>query len=85
MRQPNVTVYGSLTCPDTTRALAFLGEHSVPYEFKDVDAVPEYGAYIAGLNGGKRVMPTLQIDNQAYINPSVDELARALDDAAAAR
>jgi thioredoxin reductase (NADPH) len=85
MKQPNITIYGSRTCPDTNRTTAFLDARSVPYEFKDVDADPQYNDYIAGLNGGKRVIPTLQIDNQAFINPPEADLARALDEAAAAR
>ena len=85
MKQPNVTVYGSRTCPDTTRATGYLDRESIPYEFKDVDDSPEYNDYIAGLNGGKRVMPTIRIDNETLINPSEAELGRAVTDAASER
>ena len=68
--QPNVTVYGSHTCPDTERALKFLDSKGTAYEFKDVDQSPEYNDYIAGLNNGKRVLPTIQINNVDYFNPS---------------
>ena len=81
MRQPNVTVYGSRTCPDTNRATGYLDEHEIPYEFKDVDESPEYNDYIAGLNGGKRVMPTIRINNEILINPSDRDLARAVEEA----
>jgi len=37
MRQPNVSVYGSRSCPDTVRASEYLESQGVPYEFKDVD------------------------------------------------
>jgi glutaredoxin len=84
MRQPNVTIYGSRTCPDTTRVTRHLDEKQVPYEFKDVDESPEYNDYIAGLNGGTRVMPTIQIDNDVFINPTDEELRRAVDEAAKA-
>jgi glutaredoxin len=63
MKQPNVTVYGSKTCSDTTRTLHYLDEHEIAYEYKDVDETPGYNDYIAGLNGGKRVMPTIRLDN----------------------
>jgi glutaredoxin len=85
MRQPNVTVYGTRSCPDTSRATAFLDAHQVPYEFKDLDEAPELNDYVAGLNGGKRVMPTLRIDNQILINPAEPELAEAIESATAAR
>ncbi len=81
MSQPNVTVYGSRQCPDTTRATRFLDAKKVPYEFKDVDATPEYNDYIAGLNGGKRVMPTIRVNNEHLINPSDDELGKAVAEA----
>jgi glutaredoxin len=85
MKQPNVTIYGSRSCPDTSRATRFLDSHQIPYEFKDVDESPEYNDYIAGLNGGKRVMPTIRIDNETLINPQDDELKKAVEQAAAAR
>lgn len=85
MKQPNVAVYGSRACPDTDRALQWLDGHQVQYEFKDLDESPELDAYVAGLNNGKRVTPTIQIDNEILINPSVRELATAVQQSAAER
>jgi thioredoxin reductase (NADPH) len=85
VKQPNVAVYGSTRCPDTVRACRFLDGRDIPYEFKDVDETPDYNDYIAGLNGGKRVMPTIRLDNHTLINPSEEELAKAVEEAAAAR
>ena len=85
MKQPNVTVYGSKTCSDTTRALQYLDEHEIAYEYKDVDESPEYNDYIAGLNGGKRVMPTIRLDNETLINPTVKDLGKAIEAAASER
>jgi thioredoxin reductase (NADPH) len=85
MKQPNVAIYGSRTCPDTTRALQWLDSHHVQYEFKDLDESPELNDYVAGLNDGKRVIPTIQIDNGILINPSERELEAAVQQAAAER
>ncbi len=85
MKQPNVTVYGSMTCSDTLKTRRYLDEHDVPYEFKDVDLEPEYNDYIAGLNGGKRVMPTLRVDNDTLVNPTEKDLQAALMAASAER
>ena len=85
MKQPNVTVYGSMTCPDTVRARQYLDAQGIPYEFKDVDETPEYNDYIAGLNGGKRVMPTIRLDNETLINPDVRDLGKAIEAAASER
>jgi glutaredoxin len=84
MRQPNVTVYGSHSCPATNRATQFLEAQSIPYEFKSVDDFPEFNDYIADLNGGKRIMPTIQVNNQVLVNPSEDELGKAVSEAAEA-
>lgn len=78
MKQPNVTVYGSRACEDTKRATDWLASRQVPYEFKDVDEFPEYNSYVASLNGGKRVIPTIRIDNETLINPADQDLERAL-------
>ena len=78
MRQANVTVYGSRGCPDTLHAMHFLDGRQIAYEFKDVDENPEYNDYIAGLNGGKRVMPTIRINNETLINPDLEQLGAAV-------
>ncbi len=78
MRQPNVSVYGSKTCPDTTRAASYLDSKGIPYEFKDVDESPEFNDYLADLNGGQRVMPTIQVENDFLFNPGLDQLGEAV-------
>jgi thioredoxin reductase (NADPH) len=83
MRQPNVSVYGSKTCPDTVRATSFLEGQGIPYEFKDVDESPELNEYIASLNNGKRVMPTIQVENDFLINPDNKKLGEVVKTASA--
>lgn len=85
MKQPNVTVYGSSSCPDTTRAREFLESRQVAYEFRDLDESPELDQYVADLNQGRREIPAIQIDNRVLINPNDQELGLALEQAAAER
>jgi glutaredoxin len=85
MKQPNVCIYGSKSCGDTTRAMRFLDARQIAYEFKDVDESPELNDYIAGLNNGKRVMPTIQVDNEMLINPSDSALGTTIEAAASQR
>ena len=85
MKQPNVSIYGSKTCGDTTRAMRVLDDREIPYEFKDVDLAPELNEYIANLNNGIRKMPTIQIDNEILIEPSDAELVSAIERSAAER
>lgn len=83
MHEPNIAVYGSKTCPDTVRTIESLETRQIAYEFKDVDDFPEFNDYIAGLNGGKRVMPTIRINNDTLINPSEQKLLAAVEKAGA--
>jgi len=85
MKQPNIAIYGSRNCADTTRAMRFLEARQIPYEFKDLDQSPELNDYVADLNDGVRKIPAIQIDNAMLINPSDGELAQAYEEAAAKR
>ncbi len=85
MKQPNVSIYGSKTCGDTTAAMRTLDEREIPYEFKDVDLNPELNEYLANLNNGVRKMPTIQIDNEILIEPSEADLIKAVERSAAER
>lgn len=85
MKQPNIAVYGSKSCPDTTRTTRYLDENQIAYEFKDVDQAPDYNEYITGLNNGQRVLPTIRIDNEVLFNPSESDLAQAVQKATASR
>jgi glutaredoxin len=85
MKQPNISIYGSKNCVDTTRAMRFLDDRAILYEFKDVDLAPELASYIAHLNGGTQKMPVIQIDNELLVNPSNEELGMAVELAAAER
>ena len=70
MSQPNITIYGSLSCADTNRVRDLLEKEGLIFEFKDVDASPEYDGYIAEYSGGKRVLPVIRIDNETMVNPT---------------
>jgi glutaredoxin len=85
MKQPNVAVYGSRSCSDTSRAIGYLETHQIAFELKDLDESPELNKYVADLNNGHMVMPAIQIDNEILINPTDQELAKALQQAAAER
>src|SRR5277367_2615619 len=78
MRQPNISVYGTRSCPDCVRAINYLDSQGVPYEFKDLDQFPEFNDYIADLNDGKHVIPTIQVENDFLFNPDLKNLSEAV-------
>ncbi len=65
--------------PTRRRGLrSFLDAQAVAYEYKDVDESPELNQYLADLNQGKRVIPTIRLNNTILIGPSEHELSREL-------
>ncbi len=79
MNDDQLTLYGANWCPDSRNAKQFLGEMGVGYGWVDVDADPEPNDYIARLNNGKRVIPTIVLaDGDVLVNPSNAELAARL-------
>jgi thioredoxin reductase (NADPH) len=75
----DIVVYGAPWCPDCKRAKKFLSEHRVPYEWVDIDRVPEGLAYVERLQNGGRTIPTLAFpDGSHLIEPGNDELAAKL-------
>ncbi len=78
-----IVVYGADWCPDCVRSKRLLDEHSVDYEYKDIQTDPDMAQEVIDLNigagfGPKRRIPTIVIDAAVLSVPSNDELAAAL-------
>jgi thioredoxin reductase (NADPH) len=73
-----VILYGADWCPDCRRAKAFLRENEVNFMHVDVDKVPGATEEVTRLNSGKRIIPTIIINGEAYSNPDNTTLRRAL-------
>ena len=77
--EPKVKVYGAPWCPDCRRSKQFLGELRVPYEWIDVDQVPEGLEYVKEVNRGKQIIPTIVFEDGSFLaEPSNAELAMKL-------
>jgi len=60
-----------------------MGKHGVPYEWIDILEHPEHTREILDKAGGKRVLPTIVLeDGDVLLRPTNLELARKLDFAA---
>jgi len=73
-----ITMYGADWCPDCRRAKAFLQENNIEFEFVDVDLDKEATARVEQINNGKRIIPTLIIDDVPHTNPDNLELSALL-------
>ncbi len=73
------TLYGANWCPDCRNTKTFLGEMDVEYKWVDIDGDTDANEYIASVNNGKRVIPTVVLGSGVVlVNPSNAELAEAL-------
>lgn len=74
-----IEFYGASWCGDCVRAKAFFDEHKVSYDYIDVDFIASAAAKVESINGGKRIIPTLIIDEQPLTNPNNTQLAEILE------
>lgn len=74
----DIILYGADWCPDCRRAKTYLKENNITYTFVDVDLNKEATAKVEVINNGKRIIPTLIINNKSYTNPDNRALASVL-------
>ena len=69
-----VKMYSAEWCYDCKAMLSFFEEKNVDYKVIDVDTDPEAIERLKQLCGGKKIVPTLEINGQVYVNPTLDTL-----------
>jgi thioredoxin reductase (NADPH) len=74
----NITLYGADWCPDCLRAKSFLANNNIDYTFIDVDLDKEATSKVEAINNGKRIIPTVIINDKSFTNPDNTELASVL-------
>ena len=79
MTDQKIKVYAALWCPDCRRALRFLKENNVPFDWIDLEEHPEEMAVVRRRNAGMESIPTLIFpDGSFLVEPSNEALARKL-------
>ena len=73
-----IDLYGADWCPDCQRAKAYLKENNIDFNFIDVDLDKDATARVEGINNGKRIIPTLIINEKPLTNPDNSVLANVL-------
>jgi len=73
-----VQLYGADWCPDCRRAKSFLRDNGINFEFIDVDIHSWATQKVEEINRGKRIIPTILIDNIPYTNPDNQKLTELL-------
>ena len=73
-----ITVYSTIWCGHCHRLMRQLDEASIAYEVVDLDEHPEHGPRIEAATGGFRTVPTLEVNGDLLVNPSIGEVRAAL-------
>lgn len=73
-----ITFYGADWCPDCLRAKDYLKKNHIEFEFIDVDIDKAATSKVESINNGKRIIPTILINDKPYTNPDNATLARVL-------
>ena len=73
-----IQVYTTQWCSDCWRAKRFLRENGVEFDEIDIESDERAARIVMEQNGGKRRVPTFEIDGAYYGNPSIPELACAV-------
>ncbi|WP_366183762.1 FAD-dependent oxidoreductase [Flavobacterium ovatum] len=76
--EKNIKMYGAEWCPDCRRTKEFFTKNNIDFEYVNIDITPEASQLVEGYNKGKRIIPTVLIDDVAFSNPQNYELAQQL-------
>lgn len=73
-----VQLFGADWCPDCKRAKNFLTDNSINFEFTDIDTNEWAVKKVEEINKGKRIIPTILINEIPYANPDNVKLTALL-------
>ena len=69
----NIKMYTTAWCGDCRNAKRFLSERGIAYEEIDIEQHGGAAEYVMKINGGKRKVPTFEIDGCAFDLSPYDE------------
>lgn len=73
-----VKIYGADWCGDTKRALSYLDNLGVDYQYINVEQNAEASEWVKKQNGGKERKPTISIGETVLSVPTENELNSVL-------
>lgn len=68
-----IKMYTTRWCGDCRNAKRFLNERGVAYEEVDVEETEGAAEYVMSLNGGRRKVPTFEVDGRVFSLSPYDE------------
>lgn len=79
-----VTMYSTPWCGYCRRLKRQFDDAGIDYREIDVDATPGYDERIIEASGGYRTVPTVEVGGKMLVNPTLQEVEDALNEAAPA-
>lgn len=76
MKGKPIRIFTTTWCGDCFRAKSFLDRNGVRYEEVDIEKNEAALQTVMNANGGRRRVPTFEIDGQFHGNPAINELAK---------
>lgn len=67
-----ITMYTTFWCGDCRRTKTFLKERGIEFREVNIDRSPEAEEIVLRANGGKRKVPTLEIEGRYFANSPFD-------------
>jgi mycoredoxin len=68
-----IKMYTTVWCGDCRRAKKFLDQRGVAYEEINIEEREGAAEHVMSLNGGKRKVPTFEVDGRAFSLSPFDE------------
>lgn len=74
-----IKLYGANWCPDCQRAKSYLQSNSINFQYIEVDKHNWAAKLVEETNKGKRIIPTIFINDKSFTNPDNSILKRVLN------
>ena len=73
-----IKVYGADWCSDCIAVKLFLTSINKEFEYIDITNNENAISFVENVNHGRRVIPTIEINGDIYINPPINELMKII-------
>ena len=73
-----IKIYGADWCSDCIVAKKFLSSNQIQFDYIDITDNDIAIKTIEKINNGKRIIPTILVDDKAYVNPRISELMKII-------
>ena len=73
-----ITMYSTTWCGYCRRLARQMDEAGISYRVVDLDDDPSHDARIIAKTGGYRTVPTLEVQGELLVNPSIRQVQAAL-------